>query len=153
VNVVKEYSELYAMAKEVDSGSDLSIKSQWIFKDYSPLLFDALREIDGVTTNLYLQALNPESFLGNLKQQAFSEGKSGSFFCFSPGRDFIMKTIPNTEAEVLSKILPNFYQYLSRNPKSILMRIYGLYSLKIEKQHHSLCDSSSKYFQYSKTYS
>jgi len=107
VNVVKEYSELYAMAKEVDSGSDLSIKSQWIFKDYSPLLFDALREIDGVTTNLYLQALNPESFLGNLKQQAFSEGKSGSFFCFSPGRDFIMKTIPNTEAEVLSKILPN----------------------------------------------
>ena len=55
-------------------------------------------------------ALSPESFLGNLQNQKFSEGRSGAFFCFSPNKNFILKTISHSEANVLKEILPSYYQ-------------------------------------------
>lgn len=35
-------------------------------------------------------------------------GRSGSFFVFTPDREFIVKTLPQTEAETLHKMLPHY---------------------------------------------
>ncbi len=62
--------------------------------------------------------MNAKSFLGNLDNQKFSEGKSGSFFCFSPDKNFILKTITAEEAKVLKNLLPFYYRvwaHLSAN--------------------------------------
>jgi hypothetical protein len=55
-------------------------------------------------------SIQPELFLKSLSNQKFSEGRSGSFFCFSPDKCFIIKTIPESEAKLLNKILPAYYQ-------------------------------------------
>jgi 1-phosphatidylinositol-4-phosphate 5-kinase len=117
---------------------------QYLFKDYAPIIFYRLRQLSGISTEQYLvkcglekslilqNALHAESFLGNLKNQNFSEGKSGSFFCFSPDNNFIMKTIDISEVKVLREILPSYYDHLASNPHSLLTRLYGLHSVKIQ---------------------
>lgn len=57
--------------------------------------------------------MHPDKFLKSLDNQKFSEGKSGSFFCFSPDKSFILKTIPESEAILLKKILPSYYMVSS----------------------------------------
>jgi hypothetical protein len=55
-------------------------------------------------------SLNPIEFIRQvLQNQKFSDGRSGSFFCFSPDRKFIIKTIPDVELETLVTILPYYY--------------------------------------------
>eukprot|EP00027_Filamoeba_sp_ATCC50430_P002555 CAMPEP_0168562144 /NCGR_PEP_ID=MMETSP0413-20121227/11967_1 /TAXON_ID=136452 /ORGANISM="Filamoeba nolandi, Strain NC-AS-23-1" /LENGTH=615 /DNA_ID=CAMNT_0008593553 /DNA_START=407 /DNA_END=2254 /DNA_ORIENTATION=- len=107
-------------------------ENDWVFTDYSPQLFSELRNLKGFSRNTYLYCMHPDKFLKSLDNQKFSEGKSGSFFCFSPDKSFILKTIPESEAILLKKILPSYYMYLSTNPHSYLIRIYGLHSLKLQ---------------------
>jgi len=66
-----------------------------------------------------------------MKDQKFSEGRSGSFFCFSADKNFIIKTIPKNEAMALKEILPAYYSHIEENSNSRLMRIYGFHSLDI----------------------
>jgi hypothetical protein len=61
-----------------------------------------------------------------------SQGRSGSFFFFSHNKRFIVKTIPKNELNTLNKILPDYAKHLHENPKSLLARIYGVYTFKIE---------------------
>lgn len=106
--------------------------NDWVFTDFSAVLFEELRQLNGISAAAYQHCLHPDRFLASLDTQKFSEGKSGSFFCFSPDKNFIMKTIPESEAIVLRKILPDYYHHLSANPSSFIIRLYGLHSLKIQ---------------------
>eukprot|EP00027_Filamoeba_sp_ATCC50430_P004402 CAMPEP_0168550528 /NCGR_PEP_ID=MMETSP0413-20121227/5692_1 /TAXON_ID=136452 /ORGANISM="Filamoeba nolandi, Strain NC-AS-23-1" /LENGTH=524 /DNA_ID=CAMNT_0008581003 /DNA_START=524 /DNA_END=2098 /DNA_ORIENTATION=+ len=106
--------------------------NDWVFTDFSAVLFEELRQLNGISATAYQHCLHPERFLSSLDTQKFSEGKSGSFFCFSPDKNFIIKTIPESEAIVLRKILPDYYHHLSANPGSYIIRLYGLHSLKIQ---------------------
>jgi hypothetical protein len=55
--------------------------------------------------------LNPSQFLKDaMKKQKFSDGRSGSFFVFSPDNKIILKTIPKEEYDVMQRILPNYYR-------------------------------------------
>ena len=55
--------------------------------------------------------LDPSVFLKDaLKNQKFSDGRSGSFFVFSPDKRFILKTIPKHEFEALESLLPEYYR-------------------------------------------
>jgi hypothetical protein len=57
----------------------------------------------------FQSSLNPQVFLTQLNDQKFSEGRSGSFFCFSPDKEFIIKTIPQSEAMLLQSILSAYH--------------------------------------------
>jgi len=109
-------------------------KNRWkyLFKDVSPRVFAAMRQLSGISKEAYLNALHPENFLSSLKSQQFSDGKSGSFFCFSPDKNFIIKTIEQEEAHLLKRQLPNFLRHFATNPKSLINRLYGLHALKIQ---------------------
>ncbi len=56
------------------------------------------------------RSLDPETFMAKLSDQKFSEGRSGSFFVFSPDKKFIIKTINKDESELLISILPRLYK-------------------------------------------
>ena len=40
--------------------------------------------------------------------------------------------MPKDELDLLLKLLPKFHEHLSRNPDSLLSRIYGVYTVKME---------------------
>jgi hypothetical protein len=58
------------------------------FASYCPKLFFELRELFGVPTRAFVAAMSGD--LAEM-QKNFSEGKSGSFFFFSPDRRFMVK--------------------------------------------------------------
>lgn len=43
-----------------------------------------------------------------------------------------MKTIQDEELKLITKILPSLHNYLKSNPKSLLSRIYGVYSVEMQ---------------------
>ena len=56
-----------------------------------------------------------------------SSGKSGSFFFYSSDGRFMLKTIKKSEFDLLMKILPDYYDHLTKNPNTLITRYYGLY--------------------------
>lgn len=61
-----------------------------------------------------------------------SAGKSGSFFFFSFDRRFIIKTMNTSEKKVFIDALPHYMQHLKMNPKSLIARIYGIFTVEME---------------------
>ena len=61
-----------------------------------------------------------------------SAGKSGSFFFFSYDRKFLIKTMNNKELAVFLDALPSYLYHLKDNPKSLIARIYGIFTVLME---------------------
>eukprot|EP01117_Protostelium_nocturnum_P017721 TRINITY_DN7267_c0_g1_i1.p1 TRINITY_DN7267_c0_g1~~TRINITY_DN7267_c0_g1_i1.p1 ORF type:complete len:714 (+),score=239.10 TRINITY_DN7267_c0_g1_i1:119-2260(+) len=101
------------------------------FTDYAPLVFMKLRTNAGIDNHSYLEALEPGNFIRNLKNQKFSDGRSGSFFVFSPNKKFIIKTLTIDEAMLLFQILPQLYEFFKENPHSLINRFLGLHSISV----------------------
>jgi len=57
-------------------------------------------------------------------------GRSGSFFFFSHDSRFIIKTISSEELKLFLKILPSYHQHIKNNPKSLIAKIYGVFTVK-----------------------
>ena len=57
-------------------------------------------------------------------------GKSGSFFFFSHDRKFLIKTMRKKELKVMLKILPDYIRHFKKNPNSLLVKIFGVFTLK-----------------------
>ena len=60
-------------------------------------------------------------------------GASGSFFFFSHDRKFIIKTMTDSELHFFLKILPDYELHFKENPDSIISRMYGVYTIRMEK--------------------
>eukprot|EP01103_Thecamoeba_quadrilineata_P000110 TRINITY_DN1008_c0_g1_i1.p1 TRINITY_DN1008_c0_g1~~TRINITY_DN1008_c0_g1_i1.p1 ORF type:complete len:583 (-),score=57.35 TRINITY_DN1008_c0_g1_i1:282-2030(-) len=100
-------------------------------KDFRPLIFHRLRLLNNTTMSSYLSSLSPETFFREKSQQKFSDGRSGSFFCFTSDKKLIIKTIPLGEVQQVLAILPRYHEYLEKHPNSLLPRFYGLYSIDV----------------------
>jgi len=103
------------------------------FASFAPKVFHNIRIMNNITTEDYMETMAPISFLNKvLESEKFADGgRSGSFFVRSPCRRFIVKTIPSAESEALIKILPWYYEHLNKYPKSLLVRMYGLYRITV----------------------
>lgn len=84
-----------------------------------------MRQFWGVSEEAFLKSFE----FDNLKAVR-GEGKSGAFFIFTKDRQFVLKTATGEERDFLWNILPYYYQYIRRNPNSLLPRFYGVYSMK-----------------------
>jgi hypothetical protein len=98
------------------------------FFSYSSHVFQRLRELDGITNEAFLGSFDVDSVLAAFETQKFSEGRSGSFFIFSPDQRFIMKTVPVNEAMLLRRILKAYYLHICKHPGTLLSKCYGIYS-------------------------
>lgn len=62
-----------------------------------------------------------------------SEGKSGSFFFYTHDNKFLIKTVTNNELETLLEgFIENYYDHLNLNRKTLLAKIYGIYTVIIK---------------------
>jgi len=61
-----------------------------------------------------------------------SAGKSGSFFFFSYDRKFLIKTMNNKELDIFLKALPDYVYHLKNNSSSLIARIYGVFTVRME---------------------
>eukprot|EP01133_Synstelium_polycarpum_P019979 gene19979-23941_t len=89
------------------------------FKDYTPKIFSAIRSLSDISPDEYL----------------FSEGKSGSFMCFTPDNKYLIKTITGQESMLLRKKMYRFHEFLSLNRSSYLLRFYGSYKITMPNDH------------------
>lgn len=60
-----------------------------------------------------------------------SNSKSGQFFFYSHDGKYMIKTQTKEENKFLKRILPHYYKYLTENPYSTLVRIFGKRTLEV----------------------
>jgi Phosphatidylinositol-4-phosphate 5-Kinase/MIT (microtubule interacting and transport) domain len=95
------------------------------FVEHAPSLFDAMRALlCGIDRTQYLKSLASE--LAGMK----SPGKSGSELFFSSDLLYILKTVSADEFQFLHSALLDYYNYVRANPNTLLIRFFGLYTLR-----------------------
>ncbi|EGG23334.1 G-protein-coupled receptor family protein [Cavenderia fasciculata] len=119
-------------------------------KDYDPKIYSAIRYLSGITPDDYLKSFDATTFFDTLSNQKFSEGKSGSFMCFTPDNRYLIKTITQQESLLLRKKMSKFYQYFSENRNSFLLRFYGSYKVTMPNDHTVYLAIMSNVFSSSK---
>jgi len=100
------------------------------FFDYHPSAFAKFRSLDGISAPEYLRSLDVHNFMSGTSLK-ISDGKSGSFFCFSPDKKFIIKTLFPDEAKFLHEITPSLSTYLAQEKNSLVTKFYGFHGVQI----------------------
>ncbi|SPR00499.1 unnamed protein product (mitochondrion) [Plasmodiophora brassicae] len=99
------------------------------FKDYQPVVYRSLRRRFGIDTADYLLCLcGDEPYL-----EFIANSKSGQFFFYSHDRRFMIKTITNSEAKFLQRILPQYHDYVMANRNTLLTAFLGMHRVKPHK--------------------
>ena len=60
-----------------------------------------------------------------------SNSKSGQFFFYSHDGRYMIKTQTKEENKFMKRILPHYYKYMSENPHTQIMKIYGMHRVKM----------------------
>ena len=114
------------------------------FKDFAPRVFERVRRFCGVRRDSYVRSIGVNTFHSaffdqlSLMLSESSSGKSGSFFFHTRDGKYMIKTITKEEFTVLLDLLPEYYNYLLKNPKTLINRFYGLHQMKCYDSDHSL---------------
>lgn len=118
------YSEKKRVATTVYNG-EFRYYEKLGFTDYAPQIFQNIREVCGISNEMYEQ-----SFADTLLERA-SEGKSGSLFYFTSDRKYLVKTMTKKEHSFLLEVLPLFHQYILKQPNTLLCRFLGCHSMQL----------------------
>jgi hypothetical protein len=125
--------------RELDSGEMLEKETLMLHEDisvteYAPDAFAFLRLIDGYDNHILKQSLNPKINKNMVFKAGESKGKSGSFFFFSKDQKFIIKTMTQNDFLAFMRLFRTYFRHVCTNPKSLLARIYGVYSVTMGDQ-------------------
>ncbi|CEP02393.1 hypothetical protein PBRA_008977 [Plasmodiophora brassicae] len=104
------------------------------FKTYAGEVFAALRATLGIATSSYVRSLAG----GEAFHDFVSNSQSGAFFFFTTDGKYIIKTMTHNESLWFRDFLPDYFQHLRDNPRSLLVRVVGLYRLKFNGGRHNL---------------
>ncbi|KAF9599889.1 hypothetical protein IFM89_001835 [Coptis chinensis] len=96
------------------------------WKDYCPMVFRHLRELFAIDPADYMLAICGNDALRELS----SPGKSGSFFYLTQDDRFMIKTVKKSEVKVLLRMLPSYYQHMSRYENSLVTKFFGVHCVK-----------------------
>lgn len=100
--------------------------------EYAPKVFHNLLLTDGIDEFKIRKSFDVQRNLYNLAKFQGSEGKSGSIFFFTFDKKFIIKTISEKELNgLMDNLLQSYYTLIAQSNFSLLMRIYGAFTLKM----------------------
>ncbi|KAI0531289.1 hypothetical protein KFK09_000842 [Dendrobium nobile] len=97
------------------------------WKDYCPLVFRTLRKLFKVDAADYMISICGNDALRELS----SPGKSGSFFYLTNDDRYMIKTIKKSEAKVLIRMLPAYYNHVRSFEDTLVTKIFGLHCVKL----------------------
>jgi 1-phosphatidylinositol-4-phosphate 5-kinase len=101
--------------------------------EYAPKVFGYLRQLDNIDNHLLRESLSPEANRESVFKAGESQGKSGSFFFFSHDKNFIIKTMTESDLSTFKKVFRQYFNAVTtRAQNSLLARIYGVYTIKME---------------------
>ena len=107
-----------------------------ICTEFAPDVFAHLRAIDGYNVVDIQKSLSPE--IEENVQRIFKAGegmgKSGSFFFFSHDDNFLIKTMTMGDFKAFKTLFRAYFEHVNTYTKSLLARIYGVYSVKMDEQ-------------------
>lgn len=113
-------------------------QTEFVAISYSPSIFRQIRLISGITQNDFQTSFGFDHLLEKLVQCDFgdlkgssSTGKSNSIFYFSFDKRFIIRTINKSEYLLLKEILPSYYEFITQNPHSLIIRFYEFSKLRL----------------------
>lgn len=133
VSTLKNYlkNRIYTIE---DSGSNT--KETYYICEFSPVIFNNIRNLYGISKKDYIDSISPKGFITELMissntiiEELFSTSKSGSMFFYTKDGKFIIKTLPLREYNVLKKILIDYFLHLKNNSSTFLPKYFGLYKL------------------------
>lgn len=100
------------------------VNVDFAFRDYCPAMFRKIRLLSGIEDEEYIAA-----FTETARESFSGDGRSGAFLYFSKSDKFIVKTTGKAEMKKLFSILPSYYDYLTKNPKSLLTRFMSAHAI------------------------
>ena len=100
--------------------------------ELAPTIFENLRQRDGISRQDIQASFDPLRNLKAISNAGESQGKSGSFFFFSGDKRFIIKTMTKSDLETFKKIFRQYVRHVEQHQDSLLARIYGVYSIKMQ---------------------
>mmetsp|Transcript_5702 Transcript_5702/g.7671 ORF Transcript_5702/g.7671 Transcript_5702/m.7671 type:complete len:174 (-) Transcript_5702:837-1358(-) len=110
----------------------MTINEEVTVIEWAPSVFHAIKKMDGITPDMIEKSLNTDSNAKQLFKAKESAGKSGSFMFSSFDKHFLIKTMNKSEVNVLRKALPQYLEHLRKNQRSLIAKIYGIYTVKME---------------------
>jgi len=151
--VMKEkFSVIPRLANVFDSAVSKRV-TMTRFIDYAPLVFQRIRASFGIQHDEYLRSIGPEQLLGNLVlgnlaslSELSSEGKSGAFFYYTADGNYMIKTVCAKEHQLLKRMLKRYYDYITKQPNTLIVRFLGLHCLRVRKKHMGARSTQKLYF-------
>ncbi|KAJ6870373.1 phosphatidylinositol 4-phosphate 5-kinase 4 [Populus alba x Populus x berolinensis] len=101
--------------------------TEFKWKDYCPLVFRTLRKLFKVDPADYMLSICGNDALRELS----SPGKSGSFFYLTNDDRYMIKTMKKSEAKVLIRMLPAYYNHVRSYENTLVTKFYGLHCVKL----------------------
>lgn len=71
--------------------------------------------------------------MGQIQKSGLGAGASGMFFFMANDKRFIMKTMTPTDLKEMIFSLHQFYMHYDQNPNSLLARIFGCFTIQMDK--------------------
>ena len=128
--------ELAARERELNiegrSVQELTIDTSVTVEVHAPLYFQSIQQVNGVTTDVLLLAMNPKANREMVFKAGEGAGASGSFFFFTHDKRFIIKTMTKGELSMFLDLLPYYELHLKENKDSLISRIYGVYTIHMK---------------------
>ncbi|CAO2835539.1 unnamed protein product [Amaranthus hypochondriacus] len=98
--------------------------TEFVWKDYNPLLFRNIQYMGDVKYEDYMQAVCNHETLMELAHR----GCGGKPFYVSQDDRFVIKILRKSEAKVLLGMLPSYYSHILNNKNTLLAKYYGLHA-------------------------
>ena len=140
INIKRNDSIVYCFSKdELLKDNDIQIDQEEISKlnesnldieiiEYNNSEFKKLRELEGLNEDKLLEMFQPKKGIDKLIHK-----KNDTFYINSINKLLMLREIKKNSLTIFQRnLLPNLYDYFSKNPDSIICRIFGLYKIKID---------------------
>lgn len=114
----KEMYKLVTMDKKYD------------FQHYAPSVFRCIRNLFGITQQLFYKSLVETGITGG----KLGDGKSGMLFFYSNDRRFVLKTVTRAEIFFFKSILRNYLTHVVKNKHTLLPRFFGAFKITLPDQ-------------------
>lgn len=113
-------------------GSDIVV-----IKEHAPHVFRQVRR-SIVSEKQLFDSFNPANNLQAIHDIDVGTGKSPSFFFFTDDSRFMLKTMKQSELDIMldnnAQFLVDYFTHLQLYPDSSLIKILGIYSVQVQEQ-------------------
>lgn len=104
-----------------------------IVNEYAPKIFRNIRK-SYISEETILNSFIPNLNMDGMYHFKTGDGKSPSFFYFTDNKKIMLKTLKESEMEIIfnKDFISNYFMHIMKYPKSLLSKIYGVYQIEIK---------------------